>query len=199
MCDEVVIHRKDGTWLRCDDQGHLMAQMPRGLWFIDYTDCLAPGRTMFGIPDFENPLWHIEHGGYEPECCSALWISNARVKRTGITWTGSMKRASSIRSIPISGRNDMNDELLIHLWPGAAFHEDGYIVGSRKGMTLLMNYLHAALENGGPEKIEVMTGDGEGYYLHIILSEEEIRLALPYTESYAVEKRKNAIYPWDMV
>jgi hypothetical protein len=79
MCDEVVIHRKDGTWLRCDDQGHLMAQMPRGLWFIDYTDCLAPGRTMFGIPDFENPLWHIEHGGYEPECCLCI----VDLERTG--------------------------------------------------------------------------------------------------------------------
>jgi hypothetical protein len=93
----------------------------------------------------------------------------------------------------------MNDIELVHLWPGASFHEDGFIVGSRKGLTLLMNYLRATLENGGPERFEVMTGDGEGYTLHIILSEEEIRLAVPYSESYAKENRENAIYPWDMV
>lgn len=87
---------------------------------------------------------------------------------------------------------------LIHLWPGASFHEDGYIIGNRRGITTLMSYCRAALENGGPEQVEVMAGDGEGYTLHIIISEEEIRLALPYTESYAVEKRENAIYPWDM-
>lgn len=89
-------------------------------------------------------------------------------------------------------------EPLIHLWPGASFHEDGHIIGNRKGITALMNYCRAALENGGPEQVEVMTGDGEGYTLHIIISEEEIRLALPYTEYFAMENRKDAIYPWNM-
>jgi hypothetical protein len=87
---------------------------------------------------------------------------------------------------------------IIHLWPGASFHEDGFIVGNRKGLHTLQAYIRAALENGGPENPEFFTADGEGYTIHIILSEDE-NIALPYTEGYARENRKNAIYPWDQV
>jgi len=92
----------------------------------------------------------------------------------------------------------MKDEPLIHLWPGASFHEDGYIVANRTGLKYLLHVVETALKTSKSVRIEAMTGDGEGYTLHIIPSEEEIRLALPYTDDYAEESRENAIYPWDM-
>jgi hypothetical protein len=88
-------------------------------------------------------------------------------------------------------------EPLIHLWPGASFHEDVYIVGNRRGLEKIKARIDSVLNSGGPEKTEVMTADGEGYSIHIILAEDDTKLALPYTEDYAKENRENVIYPWD--
>jgi len=96
---------------------------------------------------------------------------------------------------------------LIHLWPGVSHHEEGFIVGNKEGIRMLQAYLHALLENGGPEAIEVMTSDGEGYTLHLICTGNltipphgrEDDLAVPYTREGARETRENAVFPWDMI
>jgi len=92
----------------------------------------------------------------------------------------------------------MRNVSIVHLWPGAAFHESGFIVGSKAGLKCLRDCIDSAINNNAPEKVEVEVVDGEGYDIIVIPSEERIRLAVPYTETYAKERRDTAIYPWDM-
>ena len=92
------------------------------------------------------------------------------------------------------------DELpLIHLWPGASFHEAGYIVGTRAGLEQLRDGITAALADGKKGTAEVSTSDGEGYDIKITVKEEDDlkNIALPYTEYFAKEHRKHAVYPWE--
>jgi hypothetical protein len=98
----------------------------------------------------------------------------------------------------------MKEEMeVIHLWPGASWHEDGYIVGNRKGLETLRDSINAALLNSQCDRSEdireVTVCDGEGYGLHVIATEHTDYLAVPYTWEPAVEHRENAVYPWDMM
>ena len=92
---------------------------------------------------------------------------------------------------------------VIHLWAGASFHEDGYIVGNKEGLESLRRAIDYALVNSdcdvSTSNTEVSASDGEGYDLHIILTKDTDKIALPYTEDFAEEQRDDAVYPWHMV
>jgi len=93
---------------------------------------------------------------------------------------------------------------VIHLWAGASFHEEGYIVGNKDGLEALRRAIDYAIANSDCEMsdsktFDVFTSDGEGYDVHVIVTKNTNEIALPYTEDFAEEYRKNAVYPWHMI
>lgn len=93
---------------------------------------------------------------------------------------------------------------VVHLWAGASFHEDGYIVGNKEGLEALRRAIDYALVNSDcdvsiSKTFDIFTSDGEGYDLHVIVTKDTDKIALPYTEDFAEEHRDNAVYPWHMV
>lgn len=87
---------------------------------------------------------------------------------------------------------------IVHLWSPYAFHEESYVIANREGLIKLKNAVDMAL-NTGQGKTEVFVADGEGYDLHIFITDDEISMALPYTADYAKESREKAVYPWNMI
>lgn len=84
MCDNVIIHKWDGTEIVCENQGELNAQMPNGLAFpppSDYALWSVNGHGFYiARGALEPPLWVpaddppddttlIDEWGYEPEIC----------------------------------------------------------------------------------------------------------------------------------
>lgn len=74
----------------------------------------------------------------------------------------------------------------VHLYAQAFNHDEGWVVGNRRGLTALRDALSSVLE--GPSTLcskQVFTGDGEGYVMLVSLSENEpnfLKLVLPYTD-----------------
>jgi len=85
----------------------------------------------------------------------------------------------------------------IHLFSPRSYHEEQGIVGNRAGLINLMNLIQVALDNKAVYD-SFSTSDGEGYdlYVRCVTEDEEVAMALPYTEDYCKEERKDAIYPW---
>lgn len=93
---------------------------------------------------------------------------------------------------------------VVHLWAGASFHEDGYIVGNKEGLEALRRAIDYALVNSDcdvsiSKTFDIFTSDGEGYDLHVIVTKDTDKIALPYTEYFSKEGRRNAVYPFQMV
>lgn len=55
---------------------------------------------------------------------------------------------------------------LLHLYEQSSWHEDGYILGNRKGLEALRDAISAALD-GKPEAAKVTQNDGEFYHLTV--------------------------------
>jgi hypothetical protein len=87
---------------------------------------------------------------------------------------------------------------IIHIYPNASFHEEAYIVGNKAGLIKLHKALLKALFYNSEGCCEVSTTDGEGYNLHVIVTERD-DIALPYTEDHAMETREKAVWPWELV
>jgi hypothetical protein len=92
---------------------------------------------------------------------------------------------------------------VLHLWAGAAFHERGYIEGNKEGLEALRDTINDALMNADKDlsisSSNVSTADGEGYTINVLVTKDTDRLALPYTASFAVERRFGIVYPWQKV
>lgn len=84
----------------------------------------------------------------------------------------------------------------IHIYSQQAHHDDAYIVCTKEGLRALRVMLDVADVKGAATS-PMMCTDGEGYDLHIIVTERE-DIALPYTEDYAKEDRKKAVWPWEL-
>lgn len=90
----------------------------------------------------------------------------------------------------------------LHLYAQEAWHEPAYIVANRFGLQRLLEALKAALASEGESKTTKETfvsGDGEGYALHIQPVDDPKaweRLALPYVGEEAKERRRDALWPW---
>ena len=97
---------------------------------------------------------------------------------------------------------------LLHLHPGAHWHEPGYIVGNRQGLIALREAIDAALR-GGVFRPEVEVNDGEGYVLEVQIDESDSnergstwwRRAKPYTDPVACcgNDEPGTIWPWTAV
>lgn len=87
---------------------------------------------------------------------------------------------------------------IIHIRAQQAHHDDAYIVCNYAGVKALHAALSKAIVEGVDQQCEVSTTDGEGYDIHIIVTERD-DIALPYTEDYAKEHRENVVWPWEMV
>jgi hypothetical protein len=111
-------------------------------------------------------------------------------------------RRGGLGRLPKGGLNEMiaeNTYPVIHLWSPPSWHEDQYIVGNREGLEELVKLLQKVLaEEKEVHQEEFFTCDGEGYSLVVIHNEDDVNMAVPYTESIASEKRKNAIFPYDV-
>lgn len=94
---------------------------------------------------------------------------------------------------------------LVHVHGQKAWHDDVYIVGNRAGLTVLHDAVNRALNN--PDETastEAFVSDGEGFELVIIHNDQPWqsdswrRAAVPYTEEYARENRRNTVWPWNL-
>lgn len=85
----------------------------------------------------------------------------------------------------------------IHIYSQQAHHDDAYIVCTKEGLRALRVMLDVA-DVKGAATFPAMCNDGEGYDLHIIVTERE-DIALPYTGVFAKENRGNVVWPWELV
>lgn len=87
----------------------------------------------------------------------------------------------------------------LHLYPGAFWHDDGAIVGTREGLAELRDALEIALRDGNAVARAVVN-DGEWYwyyiYVHQVSDEDMQKMALPYTDEMAAESEDSgALWP----
>lgn len=89
------------------------------------------------------------------------------------------------------------NEPILHIYGQEAFHDDVYIAGNREGMDLLCNAILRSM-NGALSGAEVSVCDGEWYTItvRVYSNEDAEKLAVPYTEDFAKERREAAIWPW---
>jgi hypothetical protein len=89
---------------------------------------------------------------------------------------------------------------LIHIYGQQFFHDDAFIIGTREGLTALRDAINEALEKGRAVT-EVFVNDGEGYDICIALNDSNClspfwnKLAVPYADEMASEKREDALQP----
>ena len=98
-------------------------------------------------------------------------------------------------------------ERLLHVYGQYSKHDEVYIVGNKEALTKLRDSLNSALSKKFDEEgvelhaIEFMTGDGEGYEMHIIRNDTAwtgwSKLGLPYTGINYEDSRPNVIWPWE--
>jgi len=92
---------------------------------------------------------------------------------------------------------------LLHIYGQGAWHGDVYIVGNREALEELRDTIDEALCDV-PHSMEAFVNDGEGYELKVVLHEggwdtkSWKRLAVPYFEKCAIEKREDTIVPWEL-
>ena len=98
-------------------------------------------------------------------------------------------------------------EHLLHIYTQPFWHSEAFLVGNRAGLLRVRQAIDDALTS--PRGLGqtpdgsgcVMTGDGEGYRLIVIRTDADatwVRLALPYTDDAAAEKRPGALSPGDL-
>lgn len=86
----------------------------------------------------------------------------------------------------------------LHLFAQSQWHDEAYVAGDRKSLEDLRAAIDKALAaHDGRAKATSFTNDGEGFDVHILLLDEATldRLALPYTDEIASEKKPTAVWP----
>jgi len=94
---------------------------------------------------------------------------------------------------------------LLHIYAQEQWHGEAYIVGNRDGLIELKKAIIQALNSGKGETgedVPIYVNDGEGYKVKVTMNNTGwlepfwVKLAVPYTEKIASEKRKDAVWPW---
>ena len=88
----------------------------------------------------------------------------------------------------------------VHIYGQYSWHEEAYIVGNVEGLIALRDAINSSIGQG-QAKTEVMTGDGEGYDVHVIQVDSKLidsRLQLPYIDEIARGDPEQSIQPWDL-
>ena len=102
----------------------------------------------------------------------------------------------------------------LHIYGQSDWHSEAFIVGDREALIFLRNAIDRAIENGKPESVGIGRGrntdvsldsadscvfvnDGEGYEPIVICASPETmdKMAVPYTDEIAQERRDNVIWP----
>lgn len=92
------------------------------------------------------------------------------------------------------------DPAVLHLYPGASYHDEGYVVGNRAGLLNLRDAIDRALEKQHSETT-VFVSDGEGYEVFVIMQDTSWQdkiwqnLLLPY----AKDSNPNVLYPHQLI
>lgn len=100
--------------------------------------------------------------------------------------------------------SDNDGPAMAHIYGQNVWHDDVFIVANVRGLQALKRAIEDALAMGHGEA-ELLPADGECYNVvifkfdHKFGSPEWNRLAVPYTEEYAREKRDKAIRPWELI
>jgi hypothetical protein len=93
-------------------------------------------------------------------------------------------------------KTERQDIPWLHLHPGAYWHDDAAIIGTRGALLALRDAVDRALQHWNAVE-EMFVNDGEGYVLYVhVLNEEDMRkMALPYTDEMAMERDSGATRP----
>lgn len=86
----------------------------------------------------------------------------------------------------------------LHVYAQSQWHDDAFVAGDRKSLEDLRSAIDRALAHGdGRAKATSFTNDGEGFDVHVLLLDDKTmdRLALPYTDEIASEKKDAALWP----
>lgn len=86
----------------------------------------------------------------------------------------------------------MNDKPILHVYGQDTEHEPVFIVGTNAGLRLLRDALDAAIRAGNA-RVTPTCQDGEGFDLHVIETDDEMRL--PYREWTGL----TGMSPWILV
>jgi len=98
---------------------------------------------------------------------------------------------------------------LLHIYAQEQWHGEAYIVGNKGGLLELKKAIEQALSNGSGQTVDeygvpIYVNDGEGYKVKVTMNNTGwlepfwVKLAVPYTEEVASEKRKDAVWPWEI-
>ena len=95
---------------------------------------------------------------------------------------------------------DWHEHPVIHVFGQDSFHDEVYVAANRAGLEALRDAIGRALEHKTGQA-EAFVSDGEGYVVHVIeMTPHEVdSIITPYTADYAVDGRKDALKPWEMV
>lgn len=96
----------------------------------------------------------------------------------------------------------MSDSAYLHLYGQGQWHGDAYIIGNTAGLKALRDAIDRALTNEeGADSLATFASDGEGYYTGVVKidkPEDFDRLAVPYNDDMAQDRRGDAIWPWQI-
>lgn len=87
---------------------------------------------------------------------------------------------------------------MLHVFAQSQWHDEAFVAGDRKSLEDLRAAIDKALAaHDGHAKATSFTNDGEGFDVHVLLLDEKTmdRLALPYTDEIASEKKDTALWP----
>ncbi|MDI6824664.1 MAG: hypothetical protein QME87_09970 [Bacillota bacterium] len=90
---------------------------------------------------------------------------------------------------------------LAHVYPQRRWHDEAYIVGDEAALRRLAKAIKQALA-GGQGSCETFAADGEGYEVVVVRLRDPglwDLLRLPYADDYAVDGRKEAIGPRELL
>jgi len=92
-------------------------------------------------------------------------------------------------------------EKILHVYYyDSAWHDSAFIIGDKVALKALYAALGKVIESDKDEAIGVkfFVNDGEGFSVVIIPEKDMEKMAVPYSNEYAQEKSKIAVWPWDL-
>lgn len=95
----------------------------------------------------------------------------------------------------------MSAKPLLHIHHQTGQGDAAFIIGNRKALQALIKAIEKAMADDKSSDIEVSAADGIAYNVIVTCWDVEdwSKNALPYTEDDVVDKRENALWPWDIV
>lgn len=98
------------------------------------------------------------------------------------------------------GRKPPQRVPLLHIYGQESWHDSVVVVGNKAALEILLQAIKTALKTGRGNSETVYPADREGYGVIVLQKNGEVpedwgRLALPYTNEIARDKREDALRP----